>query len=540
MNNYPRRIYNLIPYLLFLVIGILLFPSSGRDDVHITYGAAHALSGYGEFLNYNGDRIEQSSSLLHTVLLALLAKFSGLALPTIGAVFSISCSIVSIWLIGRLAITLKVNQLSAQIIFATATPFVYWGFSGLDAVLASACFLLFIITYYNSASQQTFATSAQLVVAIIACLTVRPEAMFVLLVFYLGILTSKGTKGKDLKFDLISILVVMALATLLTYWRLCYFGSYFPQPVEAKIGGTHVIDKALAGVSYLYNVTTQYLVFALLIYPAFIFIRRLVRREILDDTGLPVYLFSLTYVSFVVFSGGDWMEGGRFIVPVLPLVILSSLLLSNGYFDKNKPLIFLMSLNIACSVYFSKTFSTSVPLFDEINTPRLTSEEKNKYSYFEIKNKIHYRDIVFLEGISPIIKSYIDNIPEQKSFQIMSSYAGMVAFYLLNDFHGKLRFIDDYGLTTPDFTNCVISKEWKRGNEGIRFSYSEYFSQLPALANKCGFTPPEFIFNGYSNHTKNILEKNGYIIVYIEQKPYNLFFAVREDIYRINPIPKQP
>jgi len=59
-----------IPYLLFLVIGFLLFPSAGRDDVHISYWAAYSLSHFGEILNYNAEQVEQSSSLLHTALLA--------------------------------------------------------------------------------------------------------------------------------------------------------------------------------------------------------------------------------------------------------------------------------------------------------------------------------------------------------------------------------------------------------------------------------------------------------------------------------------
>ena len=37
-----------------------------------------------------------------------------------------------------------------------------------------------------------------------------------------------------------------------------------------------------------------------------------------EPYGLLSVLFVVAYLSFVVISGGDWMEGGRFLVPILP------------------------------------------------------------------------------------------------------------------------------------------------------------------------------------------------------------------------------
>jgi hypothetical protein len=58
--------------LVLVVVGLTLFPASGRDDIYITYWAAHTLSEYGQILNYEGLRVEQSSSLLHVLLLSVL------------------------------------------------------------------------------------------------------------------------------------------------------------------------------------------------------------------------------------------------------------------------------------------------------------------------------------------------------------------------------------------------------------------------------------------------------------------------------------
>ena len=51
--------------VLFLLFGFLFFPAAGVDDAHITYWPAYTLAHSFEIVNYNGDAIEQSSSLLH-------------------------------------------------------------------------------------------------------------------------------------------------------------------------------------------------------------------------------------------------------------------------------------------------------------------------------------------------------------------------------------------------------------------------------------------------------------------------------------------
>jgi hypothetical protein len=51
--------------LIYLIIGLVLFGSTGRDDVNITYWVVESLSTIGEMTNYNNNAVEQSSSLLH-------------------------------------------------------------------------------------------------------------------------------------------------------------------------------------------------------------------------------------------------------------------------------------------------------------------------------------------------------------------------------------------------------------------------------------------------------------------------------------------
>ncbi|NBT95911.1 MAG: hypothetical protein EBT47_13150, partial [Chloroflexi bacterium] len=142
------RVWTVVPYALFLSVGGFLFPSAGRDDAFITYWAAHAIARFGEIVNYDGDRVEQSSSLLHTVILGILHAVTGVNLPTLGVTVSAGAAAIAIWLIGRLADIIGTPRTLAQVHLATTTPFLYWAFGGLETTLNAAAVIAFLIAYY--------------------------------------------------------------------------------------------------------------------------------------------------------------------------------------------------------------------------------------------------------------------------------------------------------------------------------------------------------------------------------------------------------
>lgn len=80
---------NAIPALLLLTSGAVLFSSSGRDDAHITYWAAYAISHFGKIVNYSGEFVEQSSSLLQVLFLATINRLTGFNIVTLGKLSSI-------------------------------------------------------------------------------------------------------------------------------------------------------------------------------------------------------------------------------------------------------------------------------------------------------------------------------------------------------------------------------------------------------------------------------------------------------------------
>ena len=139
----------LLPILILLAISITLYPSAGRDDAYITYWAAHALADFGEIVNYNGDRIEQSSSLLHVLLLATATKLTTVDVPTLGPILSMLAAVATLIYTRRLA-TLFVGGLLpilASTLVATSTYFSYWATGGMETSLAALVYTVLVYHY---------------------------------------------------------------------------------------------------------------------------------------------------------------------------------------------------------------------------------------------------------------------------------------------------------------------------------------------------------------------------------------------------------
>lgn len=545
------RVASLLPYAAFLLTALMFFPSSGYDDSHITYWAAYTLAEHGQILNYNGEHLEQSSSLLHTILLAALYKLSGWSLPTIGGLFSIASATIAILLIGRLADKTATNKLAAKWLLATASAFVYWSTGGLEATMVSALTLFFLIAYFGFVKQCSTQSTIFITIAVFLYLVARPESIFVLLAFLAAIIMFRLMRGNNIKPDIILAMVSVTLFVLITTWRWNYFGSIFPQPVVAKIGDTTLLEKMLKGVDYICRSAREYPLLYLVPFVFIGFVSTLKKNTQHVQAAITTGSFLAAYTAFVIFAGGDWMKGGRLLVPAMPTLILLVLLVFHCALKRNNLVILLVALNITCTALFARNWSTSDSLFSA-NTTWPEQPGGIHYSFFEYKNRVHTRDIYFVNNVTPVIDSYINAMPD-KNFRIMSGQAGMVPFYLFRPFYGKLQFIDGHGLASKDFTDCSVASRWGRRSTGIDFRYEKFIKNLDALGTECNITPPEFIFDLDNPIMTNsrFLSENGYVIIYMQGgelcggEPFpggkirlGQFFAVRQDIYDAHPLPK--
>ncbi len=518
----------LIPSVILGLAGLMLFASAGRDDAHITYWSAHTLAQFGQILNYNGDRIEQSSSLLQVILLAALVKITGLNIVAVAKISSILAGVASVVAIFKLAMKMAADRavgFSAAIITAASAYFIYWSYGGMESTLVSLtgiCLILFVADYLGDRAKPSLVWPT---VAIILFELVRPESPILLgclLGGAIAVVLLKGVfSGKELKATHIALLfrmlILFGIYTIISLalfaFREWYFGSLFPQPVTAKSDGFSLTALA-AGFKYVTSSWSKppemVLAFAMAAGVFHALVVQLRAREI----NLYI-LFSLLYVagyfSFVLFSGGDWMEGARFYVYFLP-VLIAFIPLAIMRMTKSKiPLIVVTTLLVVVEamslIDFAQHSSTGIPFW---SSAKITSiYDTTQYSWFETHSRINMRDVPVIQRLNYVV-TQIANHRQGSPVVIMSGQMGMVAYYISMEHFGGVRFIDRYGLADRTFTDCMVAKQLPRTSAGIKITYYE---QYLAMQQICHIADPDIIFDG-GDALRMGMEEHGYTVIY--------------------------
>jgi hypothetical protein len=532
-----QRLRGLVPYLVLLLFAGALFPSSGRDDVHITYWASHTLVTQGEITNYNGDRVEQSSSLAQSLLLAILTKATGFDVVDVGGVVAILFGLLVIAGTGRLAAGLtgqKESALPAALLAASSVPLAYWSFGGLEGTMVAAIGVALLLALQG----EWRGRRAVIVLATFLLVLSRPEAIFVVIAFVLGTVVLAHLQQQP-KGDYLLILAAGVVAfALVTAFRTSYFGAIFPQPVSAKVG-TSLITSIHHGLGYLLKSTREFPLIPLYVAVTLLTALSLLIGQVREHRLIPLTIYPAAYFSFVVTSGGDWMEGLRFFVPFI--APMAAVLVWMLYRWRGNPQIayLLAGVQILSLVWFAYHYSTGTPLH-QITQDRPAGERY--YSLFEYANRVHLRDIEVIERLDRVTEA-VSGIVERPA--IMSIQAGMVPFHIFRERVGKLRFIDMRGLTSRDFTDCDHPMFTSKSHLGVIFWYDDLFAHIDQLKGSCGISRPEIIFDLFVDGSDRtaILEANGYTIVYLQQGEMrnrgilkggpvsaNEFIALRNDI----------
>ena len=168
---------------MFVVLGLVLFGYTGGDDTYISYWPAYTLRRFGSILNYNGVRMEQSSSLLLVLLVAatsLLGVKITIAGPLVSLFAVIGSSVCASYLGTRLLLR---NRFLTIAIIGTFPYFVFWSNSGMESTLTSLCAALVILSCgaflkHNNPTRITFIWPT---ITMLLLAWVRPEMPIALL-----------------------------------------------------------------------------------------------------------------------------------------------------------------------------------------------------------------------------------------------------------------------------------------------------------------------------------------------------------------------
>lgn len=311
------------PGLLPPVLAWALVGSTLVDDAHLTFGAARALAEQGQVLNHAGAAVEQSSSLLHVVVLAGLHRLTGLPLPVLAwGVGVVAAGALAVLAAGLAERHRPGTGWLAGALVGSSAGVVVWAAGGLETTLAALALLGVVGTWVRWFAARTVGAAGWVGAATLAWCLVRPEAPAVLLAMALGLAAVALVAGRrELLVGLWLPVLAAVLASLAVVGvRLAWFGAALPQPVATKAGGLHVER----GLRYLLaRLGDDPLLVVLLVVGVVAVLVTLARRR--DDLAVVPAVAGLAVVAFAVAAGGDWMPGPRLLVPaVAPLVVVAA------------------------------------------------------------------------------------------------------------------------------------------------------------------------------------------------------------------------
>jgi len=498
----------LSPYLavsLLIAVGFLLFPASGRDDAFITYWAAYSLDKFGQILNYNLQHVEQSSSLAQVVIVGLFSRLFNTDIVTTGRLSTIffgGASVFTIHYLSRKAI--KGKEAIAAWLLASNPFFIYWSFGGLDTTLAALGWLLFIVFQTRYLVQNKWVL---LLFSSALVLFIRPENPLIVMLFSLSVLIISIIRWliyeQDFKFKQYFIRHltltftngVLALSVFATRYFL--FQDAFPQPVYAKTAG---LSKAAAeqGLLYLKNMLFNLSMAGIsltFLAGCLIFIILFLARK--DDNPYLMNAAILVgiYFLFITLTGGDWMEGGRFVVPVIPFLCIFAVYALSKTKESTRLYVVALStiflLQTIGLIQFSSTQSTALPIWEN-ELPKTINT--SGYSWFERHNALALRDMPTISALDGVIQKTLQY--KKAPVVVMSGQMGMVAYYIAQKYGSQVYWLDRNSLVDRSFTDCNVSNQWERDSFGrLRFSYKKFVESFPTLAIECKIPFPDIIFD---------------------------------------------
>lgn len=287
------------------------------DDAFISFRYARNLAeGHGLVFN-PGERVEGYSNLAWVLLIAGCTK-AGVAPLAAARVLSLLCVCGTFWALYRVSASGQgrgdLHAGLAALGLALNSSFVLWVLAGLEThLMALAVTALLLAMWTERAAAVPWRTALCCALAVL----VRPEGVAYATAGCAGLwvvhrMERTGRAGAAF----VPVAATVAAAAALTGWRLWYYGEWLPNVFYAKSGGTAY--QMGEGVKYIYSFVAGYGHPILLALPVATWLLRPSARPMLVAAGL----LGAAGAAFVVYAGGDWMPGHRFLVPAMPLAYL--------------------------------------------------------------------------------------------------------------------------------------------------------------------------------------------------------------------------
>lgn len=520
----------LVCALAFAAFAFLLYGQSGQDDTYITYWPARTLAEHGQIWNYNGVRLEQSSSLSLVVILAILYKLLPLSMPTVGFLSSLGFGGLTILLAERVAYRLRIRPSAAVApVIATVACFGSWATSGMETSLVTASGLWMILEL-DSLGTHTRWARAWLVPALSVLLFAasRPEAPIIVGGVVVGglvamLLRKNGAGENELARSVGQAAKLVSVAgapvvTLLSF-RLIYFHAWLPNPATMKLAGFNASD----GFRYLWDCFSSngFALLALAVLGLISLTARLVGRR--QGTVLLAMIAAemVGHLGFAIISGGDWMTGCRFLAPAIPTIVILGLAAAAPWIRAGSRVSALSLLLATSNLFTSAQFvhagandgRPGFLLWAAVTRFHYKVESSLDFSPIELANKIHERDAATLSRFLPIVDRALSQ--SNRPLWIVTGQAGMMGYHLMSREFGKAKLMDLWSLTTRDLHDCLPRGMVSGTRLGDLIDLERYLMDATDIQKSCGLPPPDIYYNECIDDAgKRMLARFGYRVLY--------------------------
>jgi len=295
---------------------ILLQAADCVDDAYVSFVFARNLAdGHGLVFNV-GERVEGYSNFLWVLLLAGFHRLSGLSIPNLARMLGLLLGLSNVLLTFGIASKLLGDEkgrwaLAAALLAALDLRVAVWSVEGLETPLYLFWVLAALRLYIDREQRPGWLWS---IPALGAALT-RPEGPVVFMALGAHRLWRLArNKRLPAASDWVALAVFLVPYAAYNAWRIAYFGGYiFPNTFYAR--GSH---GPLIGAIYVGLEAWRAWGPALII-----FVGLAVYGGVRPRAGAgAIAAWALVATATVIAVGGDWMPHARFLVPVIPAVVV--------------------------------------------------------------------------------------------------------------------------------------------------------------------------------------------------------------------------
>ena len=503
-----------------LLLAVAAYTHGGQDDTYITYWSAHALSELGEIVNYNGDRVEQSSSLGLVILLGALRTLLPVSVPVLGYITGLGAFIWTLWLSNLLGAHLVGFQRAWMVVTTVGTVnfFAYWSTSGTEISLTVATALWVVLELSRAASEKTISMRgvARVAAATLVFASMRPETPLIAtglcvvtaLVAYLDL--DRHESWAPIRVSLAGLLPVCVIVL----FRLAYFGHALPNPALTKSQAFFPAD----GLRYLLEAAANGNPLLLLGLAAAVPQLFPLRNRVQSLPSILLTLLASAYLVFIIWSGGDWMRGGRFFALLATPAVLATYSavgrLGNTWIVTVAAS--LIGINMIATLQFARSGEPEGrPLW---TAPAAVASLRDRvgsgYAGIELANKIHGRDAVVAEQLRAIVSRASGHLG--RPVTILSGQAGLIAYEVFRDHYGSARFLDLWNITSRDLLDCLGMRPFRPTIIGTAHNLSDVLSGLRDEGDLCGLGQLPDVYLGERLRDPRALTSHGYVIVYYQ------------------------